>query len=352
MGQIYAIFLNTLTETVRQPVYALILAVSCGVIALTPVTAAQIYSFRVMSGLDLVAERMIADLGLATVLLAGLLLGIFTSTSVISQEIENRTAGTVLSKTVSRSTFVIGKYLGVAASILLAASTCSVVILLSIRAGATVTAYDLIDWGAAAAMVAAALLAVTFATLRNYYGRKSWIGSFNLAFIALAAVLFVVFSVFDKEYHFVFAGPSSSPAGGGIAGEIIDRLAYDGEVVKAALLTVQAVLVMTSIAVAVSTRLSTLGNAFVTGTFFILGLTSEYVYHLLVSFQWGWLWESFAGMLHAIVPNLERFWVSDALTREIPIPASYLMATSGYALVYVVAMLLVASFLMQHRDIS
>ncbi len=96
MRQIYAIFLNTLTETVRQPVYALILAVSCGMIALTPVTAAQIYSFRVTSGLDLVAERMIADLGLATVLLAGLLLGIFTSTSVISREIENRTAGTVL----------------------------------------------------------------------------------------------------------------------------------------------------------------------------------------------------------------------------------------------------------------
>ena len=37
------------------------------VIALTPVNTAQIYSFRVTSGLDLVAERMIADLGLSTV---------------------------------------------------------------------------------------------------------------------------------------------------------------------------------------------------------------------------------------------------------------------------------------------
>ena len=173
MRQIYAIVLNTLTETVRQPVYALILAISCGVIALTPVTAAQIYSFRVTSGLDRVAERMIADLGLATVLLAGLLLGIFTSTSVISREIENHTAGTVLSKTVSRSSFVIGKYLGVAISILLATSTCSVIILLTIRAGSSVTAYELIDWGAAAAMAAAALVAVLVATLRNYYGRRN-----------------------------------------------------------------------------------------------------------------------------------------------------------------------------------
>ena len=347
MRQIYAIFLNTLTETVRQPVYALILAVSCGMIALTPVTAAQIYSFRVTSGLDLVAERMIADLGLATVLLAGLLLAIFTSTSVISREIENRTAGTVLSKAVSRSSFVIGKYLGVAVSILLASSTCSVIILLTIRAGASVTANELIDWGAVAAMAAAALVAVIVATLRNYYGRRSWVGSFNLAFFALACVLFVVFSVFDKEYRFVFAA-AAGQAGAGIT----DRLTYDGEVIKAALLTIQAVLVMTSIAVAVSTRLSALGTAFVTGTLFLLGLTSEYVHNLLVGLQWGWLWESFAGMVHTVIPNLERFWVNDALTREIPIPASYMLVTSAYALVYVVAMLLVASFLMQNRDIS
>lgn len=339
MGQIYAILLNTLTETVRQPVYALILAVSCGVIALTPVTAAQIYSFRITSGLDLVAERMIADLGLATVLLAGLLLGIFTSTSVISREIENRTAGTVLATTVSRSTFVVGKYLGVAISIVLAASTCSIIILLTIRAGASVTAYELIDWGAAAAMAGAALVAVIVATVRNYSAGSSWVGTFNLAFLALTGVLFVVFSVVNKEYRFVF---------GGTPGRF---LTYDGEVIKAALLTMQAVLVMSSVAVAVSTRLGTLGTGFVTGTVFLFGLTSESVHNLLLGFQWGWLWENLAGALHIVVPNLERFWVSDALTREIPIPASYMLVTSAYALVYVVAMLLVASFLLQDRDI-
>ena len=346
MRQVYAIVLNTLTETLRQPVYALILAVSCGVIALTPVTAAQIYSFRVTSGLDLVAERMIADLGLATVLLAGLVLGVFVSASVISGEIENRTAGTVLSKTVSRSGFVVGKYLGVAISIVLAAATCSVIILLTIRAGSAVTAYELIDWGAAAAMCAAALLAVIIATLRNYYRSKSWIGSFNLAFIALAAALFVVYSVFDKEYRFVLGVAAGSDVG------LLSRLTYDGEVVKAALLTIQAVLVMASIAVAASTRLGTLGTAAVTGTFFVLGLTSEYVHNALTSLEWGWLWESFARALHALVPNLERFWVNDALTREIAIPPSYLLVTSAYAFVYVLAMLLLASYLMQNRDVS
>ncbi|MCI0636376.1 MAG: ABC-2 transporter permease [Actinobacteria bacterium] len=348
MGQIYAILLNTLTETIRQPVYALLLTVSCGVIALTPVTAAQIYSFRVTSGLDLVAERMIADLGLATVLLSGLLLGIFTSTSVISREIDNRTAGTVLSTTVSRSTFVVGKYLGVAAGILLATSTCAVIMLLTIRAGAAVTAAELIDWGAAAAMAGAGLAAVIVATLRNYSAQKSWIGSFNLTFIALAGVLFVVFSVLDKEYRFVFAEITGQAGGAGITG----RLTYDGEVIKAALLTIQAVLVMTSIAVVASTRLGTVGTAFVTGAVFLLGLTSESTYHLLVGLHWGRLWETFAGALHTAVPNLERFWVSDALTREIPIPGSYVLVTSAYTLVYVVAMLLVASFLMQNRDIS
>lgn len=346
MGQIYAIFLNTVTETLRQPVYGLVLAVSCAVIALTPVTAAQIYSFRVTSGLDLAAERMIADLGLATMLLAGLLLGIFTSTSVISREIERRTAGTVLSKTVSRSTFVFGKYLGVAASIVLATLTCCVVVLLTIRAGSAVTAYELIDWGAAFALIACALIAVGVATSRSYYRHASWVGTFNLSFIALAGVLFVVYAVIDKEYRFVFAGPPD-PAGPRWWG----RLTYDGEVIKAALLTIQAVLVMTSIAVAASTRLGTLGTAFITGALFLLGLTSEFVHSRLTGFHRGWLWETLADTLHTVVPNLESFWVSDALTREIPIPPSYVVAISGYALLYVVAMLLVACFFMQKRDI-
>ena len=346
MGQIYAIFRNTLTETVRQPVYGLVLAGSCAIIALTPVTAAQIYSFRVTSGLDLVAERMIADLGLATVLLAGVILGIFTSTSVISREIENRTASTVLSKPVSRSAFVLGKYLGVAVSIVLATFTCSVMILLTIRAGVSTTARDMIDWGIVIAMVVAGVLAASFATLRNYYHHKPWVGSFNLSFIALTAVLFVLFSVIDKDYRFVFA-PGSNQTPLGVAGKIT----YDGEVAKAALLTIQAVLVLASIAVAVSTRLGTLGNAVVTATVFLFGLTSESLHNFLLSFQWGWPWRAFAATFHTVVPNLERFWVSDALTREIAIPAAYMTLTSGYALSYVLAMLFVAAFLMETRDL-
>ncbi len=335
MGQIYAIFRNTLTETVRQPVYGLVLAGSCVIIALTPLTAVQIYSFRVMSGLDLVADRMIADLGLATVLLAGVILGIFTSTSAISREIENRTASTVLSKTVSRSAFVLGKYLGVAVSIVLATLTCSMIILLTIRAGVSTTAHDMIDWGILIAMVVAGVLSVCFATFRNYYHHKPWVGSFNLSFIALVAVLFVIFSVIDKDYRFVFAR----------------TITYDGEVAKAALLTIQAVLVVASIAVAVSTRLGALGNAVVTATVFLFGLTSESLHNFFLSFQWGWPWRAFAATFYTVVPNLETFWVSDALTREIAIPGAYMTVTSLYVLSYVLAMLFVAGFLMETRDI-
>ena len=44
--------------------------------------------------------------------------------------------------------------------------------------------------------------------------------------------------------------------------------------------------------------------------------------------------------------------MSDALTREQPIPIEYISITSAYALLYIAAMLLIASYLLGNRDVS
>ena len=57
---------------------------------------------------------MVVDLGLSTVLTFSTLLALLTASSTITDEIEGRTALTMLSKPLRREEFLLGKYLGVA----------------------------------------------------------------------------------------------------------------------------------------------------------------------------------------------------------------------------------------------
>ena len=62
---------------------------------------------------------MLIDIGMATVFVAGGLLAAFVATGVLTREIENKTALTVISKPVGRPLFVLGKFLGVAGALIL-----------------------------------------------------------------------------------------------------------------------------------------------------------------------------------------------------------------------------------------
>lgn len=57
-------------------------------------------------------QKILPDLGLATMQVLGLLLTIFVGTGLVNKEIEKRTVFVLIAKPVSRSEFVIGKHLG------------------------------------------------------------------------------------------------------------------------------------------------------------------------------------------------------------------------------------------------
>ena len=57
-------------------------------------------------------ERILQDVGLAAIRLFGAGMAIFMGVGIIHREIDRRTLYTVLSKPVSRSEFILGKYLG------------------------------------------------------------------------------------------------------------------------------------------------------------------------------------------------------------------------------------------------
>ena len=103
---------NTFFESIRQPIYVImVLAVSLMLILNT-----------FLAGYTLEDDnRLLMDMGLSTLFWAGMLMAVFTATGVLSDEIDNKTVLTVVSKPVGRPIFVLGKYVGVTGAILLAA---------------------------------------------------------------------------------------------------------------------------------------------------------------------------------------------------------------------------------------
>lgn len=99
----------TTTEAVRQPVF--ILMILLGVI----INVLNMYIPFFTLGDDV---KMLKDCGLATLLITGLILAVWTASTSIAEEIEGKTAMTLLSKPINRRQFILGKYIGILQAVL------------------------------------------------------------------------------------------------------------------------------------------------------------------------------------------------------------------------------------------
>ena len=99
-------------EAIRQPVFPLLLVVALVMLVFN--TFIPFFSL----GEDV---KMMEVCGLAMLLICGMFLAIWTSSMSISDEIEGKTAMTMLSKPVNRRQFILGKFLGIQTAVLLMA---------------------------------------------------------------------------------------------------------------------------------------------------------------------------------------------------------------------------------------
>ncbi|MBD3675566.1 MAG: ABC transporter permease subunit [Planctomycetaceae bacterium] len=111
----------TTKESIRQPLFPMLIVL--GMIVLVINTFVPMFTF----GDDF---KLLMDCGLATLLISGLLLGVWTSSTSVAAEIEGKTAMTLLSKPITRRQFIIGKYLGIVNATLLLLVPLSITLLL------------------------------------------------------------------------------------------------------------------------------------------------------------------------------------------------------------------------------
>jgi len=99
----------TTKEAVRQPIFLLCMALAIVSLALNYVL--PYFSL----GEDV---KMLKDCGMATILITGLLIAVWTASTSVADEIDGKTAMTLLSKPINRRQFVLGKYVGILQTIL------------------------------------------------------------------------------------------------------------------------------------------------------------------------------------------------------------------------------------------
>jgi ABC-type transport system involved in multi-copper enzyme maturation permease subunit len=111
MNVILTIAKNTFKETVRDRLFYAIL-----ILALLFIAGSLLFG-SLSLGQDV---KIVTDFGLAGVYLFSILIAIFLGTNLIHKELEQRTAYIILSKAVTRTQFVIGKFLGLCETLLVA----------------------------------------------------------------------------------------------------------------------------------------------------------------------------------------------------------------------------------------
>jgi ABC-2 type transport system permease protein len=320
MHKLITIAKNTFVETLRQPVYAVIIGTALLLFLLSP--SLSMYTMD-----D--DNKLLRELGLSTLFLASLFIAIFSASGAVAVELENKTIMTVLTKPVQRPIFVIAKFLGVIAAVALAHYLCTIALLMTIRHGVIESASDTHDWtvvSAAGAVVVATLLLSAFF---NY--AYDW--KFTSTAVVVAAVLAtfaIVFLAFiDRDWKF-------DPAKNGI--NTLD--------IYGAVLLFLAAVIIAALAVAISVRFNIVVTLSACIGVFLLGLISDYVFGRFADTH---LWAQVGRFL---VPNLQVFWISDAIYEGTAVPFKYILITASYALCYAGGILALAIALFQRRQVG
>lgn len=260
LTQIFTIAKNAFVESIRQPVFFIMLLVA-GVAQVL-----NTWNTGFSMGMDTTGEvtgdnKLLLDIGMATVFVCGMLLAAFIATAVVSREVDNKTILTIVSKPVPRPTLVVGKYVGVAAAILLAMGVMLGFLLMAIRHGVMSTASDELDGPVLAFGLGSVAIAMFIGGWTNYFYGWNFPQTFAsflcpLIIVSCLALLFV-----GKEWQIQehFPGPDYKP-----------------QILAACACLTMAVLVMTSIATAVSTRLGQVMTIVVCVGIFLTALLSNY----------------------------------------------------------------------------
>lgn len=250
---------TTFLESLRQPVLMILILLAAALQAFAVANTG--FSMGMETSTEVKGDnKLLLDVGLATVFVCGTLLAGFIATSAMSREIENKTVLTVVSKPVGRPTLVLGKFLGVSGSILIATLTMLLFLLLAIRHEVLQTAADELDQPVLTFGLSAVFLSLAIAAWCNFFYGWSFPQVVVVALLPLTILAYVLVLLVSKEWTIQPIQTDFKP-----------------QVTLACACLILAILVLCAIAIAASTRLGQVMTIVVCIGVFLGALLSNYV---------------------------------------------------------------------------
>ncbi len=304
-------------EAIRRPVFLLVsLSVTAGILLLP-----LLLNYTLGD-----SARIIRDSALAFYLVGGVLLGAQAAADGFSRELRRGTAAIILAKPVPRTLFFLAKITGAWGALALFSVVALTATLLAVRAGAS----DLrLDGAAVLPSLAALVLAPALAGIWNHRTRRPFASAtfFLLLFLLLLALAISA----------IFPTP-------------LDRLTFprqfDWNLLTVGFLLALCLGMAASLAGALATRWPTSPVLLLVAGVFLLGLLSD-------SFLGPHLESSLVARLaYVLPPNVQAFWLVDALDAAIAIPPRYLLQATAYAAAWSAAVLALGAAAFRQLEIS
>ncbi len=322
--QLLHIARTTALEGLQQPICLLLTLTATAFISLGPLV--QLHQFGE-------AGRVARDSGLAFTLSFGLMIVGFTAGFTVAEEIRRGTAAAVLAKPVPRGIFLAGKWLGVVLVLLACGSAMTLATLLAERTaerfvetesyvGATIDYFSGV--GALLAIAGALLLAAVL----NFFARIRFGLAAILSLLGAQLVVLFVCGWVDRTGAWL---PRFS-------------LQINPRVLPAALL----IFLLLSLCAAFATALSTFWRTPAT----LSALVGLVFFGFLSDGLLGHSSHPAARLLYTLIPDVQHFWMADALASMGRIPIPYLLAAVRYTALCCCLWLTFGSWCLRWRDIG
>ena len=259
MKPLLTIARNAFIESLRQPIVLVVVLISAVLQYLNTAISAYSMGYRTFAGEVTGDDKLLFDVGMGTLFLCGILIASFIATAVISREIENKTVLTVVSKPISRAAVVIGKFFGVMGASLLATFIMTFFLLLALKHGVLSTVSDDLHMPVITFGLGAIFLSLAAGAFTNFAYGWSFTQTALLVLAPAIAIAYIAAAPFEADWKL-------SPLS-----EVLKP-----EVIKACIASIGALIVLTSIATAASTRLGQVMTIMICLGMFMLGLLSDY----------------------------------------------------------------------------
>jgi len=320
MTKLLAITRNTFIETIRQPFYTIIILAALLLLFISPSI-----SMYTMSD----DNKLLRELGLSTLFIASLFIAIFASSGAVAEEIENKTIMTVLTKPVQRPIFILAKFFGVTGAIAMGHYICTIALIMAIRNGVLENVDSTNDYTVLGTAGGVVILTILLTAFLNYAYDWKATSTAMVLLASLGTIVLIFLIFFDRDWKF-------NPVNNKIS--VID--------VYGSLLLFLAVIIIASLAIALSSRFNIVVTLSACVGIFLLGLVSDWAFGAVAKTH---LW---AKICYFAIPNLQIFWISDAIYEESTLPLKYIVITATYAICYTAGILGLSIALFQRRQVG